>query len=144
DPAPGPRWSTDRGSETSSRHPATTPCPAWQGAGCACLRFPVAIHLSTRIAPVVGHPFGCRATPITSSDHGFREEPHGGPNRPGGDVRLRGDAICHPHHQADREDVGILDLAIAVANANQRERTHRLARLPADIFSVADRRCGRL
>jgi alkylhydroperoxidase family enzyme len=35
------------------------------------------------------------------------------------------------------DDLAILDLAIAVADANQWARMHRLARLPADLFSLA-------
>ena len=39
--------------------------------------------------------------------------------------------------RAGFDDLGILDLAIAVADANQWARMHRLAGLPANLFSLA-------
>jgi hypothetical protein len=38
--------------------------------------------------------------------------------------------------RAGRDDLGVLDLAIAVADANQWARLHRLAGLPRDLFYV--------
>jgi alkylhydroperoxidase family enzyme len=43
-------------------------------------------------------------------------------------------------HRTGLDDLAILDLAIAVADANQWARMHRLAGLPANLFSLATER----
>lgn len=46
-------------------------------------------------------------------------------------------AMIDALRRAGHDDLGILDLAIAVADANQWARLHRLAGLPAALFSLA-------